>query len=193
MPYMMNQETRDQWDTFCFYEAAFSQEECEKIIEFGKLIPSREAVIGGEGVQNSEKRKTKVSWIEWSQQSDAIFTKLAHFAADANRTRYKFNLSGFLEPIQFTQYLEPDDHYDWHQDSGGGRFSIRKLSMVLQLSDSEEYEGANLEFFTLKDREVIRKRGTVFVFPSFEIHRVTPLIKGTRYSLVSWISGPPFA
>ena len=49
--------------------------------------------------------------------------------------------------------------------------------------------------FTKSSKELcteIRPQGSVIVFPSFVWHRVTPVTKGTRYSLVLWTCGQPF-
>ncbi len=189
MPYMMPQEAREEWDIFCYYEDTFTPEECARIIEFGKGLPPNEGVI--EGSKKEGWRQVRISWINWNQESNWIFERLSNQAINAN-LRYKFNLNGFLEPLQFTQYERIDDHYDWHQDIGKGLNSIRKLSAVVQLSNENTYEGGDLEFF-MGGKKDNRKQGTAYFFPSFEIHRVTPLTGGERYSLVAWISGPPFA
>ncbi|MGB0178111.1 MAG: 2OG-Fe(II) oxygenase, partial [Owenweeksia sp.] len=82
---------------------------------------------------------------------------------------------------------------DWHMDFGAGEISHRKLSMTVQLSDPADYEGGDLEFMI--NQKVVtapRTRGTVIVFPSFILHRVTPVTKGVRHSVVGWVSGTPF-
>jgi PKHD-type hydroxylase len=83
------------------------------------------------------------------------------------------------------------EHYDWHIDLGPGKNSSRKLSLSLQLSDSSEYEGGELEFMNVKEK-TSREIGTLITFPAFLTHRVTPVTKGTRKSLVAWISGDSF-
>ena len=82
--------------------------------------------------------------------------------------------------------------YGWHVDGGGGGPS-RKLSLVLQLTDPSQYEGGNLEIMTSSNPEQVRKqRGIIAAFPSYVMHQVTPVTKGSRQSLVAWISGPRF-
>ena len=118
----------------------------------------------------------------------------------ANR-RYDFDLIGFTEDLQFTEYDGAGAFYTWHQDGLDGALAVRKLSMVVQLSDPDDYVGGELEFFALdgdesataSDRRVaMRTQGTVVVFPSFEYHRVAPLRSGVRRSLVCWVGGPAF-
>ena len=60
------------------------------------------------------------------------------------------------------------------------------MSIIL----NDEYEGGEFEFFA-KDT-ILSKRGTIIVFPSYMQHRVKPVTKGTRYSLVTWFCGEPF-
>ena len=102
-----------------------------------------------------------------------------------------FDLSGFGDEIQYTEYFgENNGHYSWHGDIGPN-VPHRKLSIVVQLSDPEDYEGGELELSAgsyLVDGP--KTKGTVIVFPSFVLHRVLPLTSGERRSLVSWVSGP---
>ena len=100
-------------------------------------------------------------------------------------------------------------HYTWHQDSWNKPYDrpknfehglIRKLSVTLSLADGNSYEGGDLEFdmrnngdstSNIQRPEIVRNKGTIVVFPSFVWHRVTPVTKGTRYSLVVWNLGLP--
>ncbi|MDA8015328.1 MAG: 2OG-Fe(II) oxygenase, partial [Gammaproteobacteria bacterium] len=64
---------------------------------------------------------------------------------------------------------------------------------VVQLSDADEYEGGDFQMHYVKAHppaDIIRKRGTVLIFPSLLLHRVTPVTSGVRYSLVGWYVGP---
>ncbi|MDZ7732078.1 MAG: 2OG-Fe(II) oxygenase [Acidimicrobiia bacterium] len=115
---------------------------------------------------------------------------------------YDFELTGFTEDLQFTSYDETGAFYTWHQDGLDGEVAGRKLSIVIQLSASTDYEGSDLELLDVVEdypaedlaawRRRVRRRGTAVLFPAFEYHRVTPLVRGTRHSLVCWIGGPPF-
>jgi PKHD-type hydroxylase len=184
-------EQRTNWDRWCFYEGAFTKEECLKIRSlFGVNLEI--AKVGGEnstGVEDKTIRDSKIKFITWEHDLSWIYEKLQAFVIDANKARYGFDLMGFMEGLQLTRYSEKG-HYDWHQDSGVGPFSIRKLSVVVQLSEPEEYEGGELEFF--KGGQVKKSQGTLAVFPSFEMHKVLPVTSGVRHSLVGWVSGQPF-
>ena len=94
------------------------------------------------------------------------------------------------ESIQYTEYFDNGGHYDWHQDIGPGELSIRKVSVTIQLSDSDEYEGGDLEFLRgATPEQAPRGKGVAVLFPSYLLHRVTPLTGGTRRSLVLWLGG----
>jgi PKHD-type hydroxylase len=106
---------------------------------------------------------------------------------------YNFNLTGFGEPLQLTNYDNTDNGmYSWHQDFGGT--VSRKLSLVLQLSDPADYEGGNLELNAggYEPIRIEKRRGLLVAFPSWQVHQVTPVTQGTRQSLVAWVTGPRF-
>jgi PKHD-type hydroxylase len=184
------------------HPGVFSDRQCERIIELGCSLPSDDAGLegaAGESTSDVSLRRSRTAWIPYDESSAWIYRKLALVAERANR-RYRFELTGFEEDLQFTSYDRPGAFYTWHQDGLDATVANRKLSLVVQLSDPSEYEGAELEVFatvehshrdgSAGDRNAAR--GTVVVFPSFELHRVCPLRSGVRHSLVSWVSGPPF-
>lgn len=178
----------DSFARICWFEKAFSEQECDRIIELGlaeKQIPAKVS----DGLVDTSIRDSKVAWLSWNSQTDWIFQKLTTIAVSAN-ARYQFQLTGFVEQLQFTEY-EPGQFYGWHQDSGNTELSIRKLSLVLLLSPEDEYEGGTLKLFQDKT-EMPKARGTVFVFPSYEQHMVTKVTSGMRRSLVAWVSGSPY-
>ena len=91
--------------------------------------------------------------------------------------------------LQYTEYdSKKEGHYDWHIDIGEGEYAGRKLSVVLLLND--DYEGGELEIW--EKGFVPKGKGNLFVFPSYLLHRVTPVTEGIRKSLVLWTSGPTF-
>jgi len=115
---------------------------------------------------------------------------MASYVIQANEERWEFDLTGFGDGLQYTKYFGGGGHYDWHSDVGL-TVPHRKLSMVVQLSDELEYEGGTLQLNVGHDwLEISKKKGTLVIFPSFVLHRVTPVTSGVRQSLVSWISGP---
>lgn len=187
----------NKYSDYAFYSpenGGFSKHQCEKILSLWDGTTKNHAITGGSPESllthiPNDKRKSHIQWIHWSEEVDWIFAHLANLAMDCNSVRYRFQLNGFLEAIQMTEYKE-GDHYDWHTDHGDGEFSVRKLSIVVQLSDPSNYEGGNLQVHGKKVECI--DQGTVTFFPSFAAHKVHPVTKGTRYSLVAWLTGEPF-
>jgi len=116
---------------------------------------------------------------------------------------WKYDIKA-AETIQITRYKK-GGFYGFHKDGRGDNLAaynrpdnhflhgnVRKLSMSILLND--DYEGGGFEFATLNKIYTpdFDKLGSIMVFPSFMMHRVKPVTKGTRYSLVSWFLGPPF-
>ena len=178
---------------FYFYENAFTEEELEYIIEWGESTDLQPGEIGSDTTENvvSEIRQSEIGWIEFQENTQWIFDKLAYYALDANKEmNWNFNLMGFGDEMQYTKYYGTNKgHYSWHGDVGPG-VSHRKLSLVLQLTDPSEYEGGELEIsIGSRTLTVPKIKNSLAVFPSFVLHRVLPVTQGERRSLVTWISG----
>lgn len=142
--------------------------------------------------ENETIRRSNVSWLTASADNTWVFQRLAHQALILNHQHWRLDITGFGEALQLTRYEGGDKgHYDWHQDFGAA--VSRKLSIVVQLTDPDAYEGGNLQIMTgHQPINVERKRGLVAVFPSYQLHRVTPVTSGDRHTLVAWMSGPRF-
>jgi PKHD-type hydroxylase len=180
---------------FTTFRESFSNAELDRIIEIGDSIPTIEATIGSDGGTDDNIRRSKISWIPQNDQTLWIYDKLAWVIRQLNGQFYKFDMWGFSEDLQYTTYHEEDEgHYSWHQDLGViGGGGPRKLSLVLQLTDPDEYEGGDLEILTgSTPTPVLKQRGLIAVFPSYQLHRVTPVTKGKRRTLVVWACGPEF-
>lgn len=167
-----------------------TKEECEIIIDYANKKNKQIAGVGDNAI-DKKTRKNKVVWFGDKDASLAwVYHKIASFVFNENTKHYKFDLYGLTENLQFTIYDTIDDHYKWHYDSGAAQ--VRKLSLSIQLSDPKDYEGCELEFIEDGDKNALKPQGTVILFPSYLAHRVTPLTKGIRYSLVTWVGGPNF-
>ena len=159
----------------------------------------------GEDGEISDIRNTSVGFLDYSH--DLINNVVWSYIREANENFFKYDLN-FFQEIQFAKY-EVGDYYEWHQDSSGSRkvAECRKLSLTMSLTDDTEYEGGHLQFFNghrphevenpgvLKHKDIerdIKSVGSVVVFDSSDWHRVTPVTKGVRYSLVCWCVGPNF-
>ena len=122
--------------------------------------------------------------------ADWVFKKLESALIQLNNQQYEFEVHGFFEGAQIYEY-PPGGYLDWHMDIAKGYMSMRKLSMSVQLTDGNEYEGGNLEFADFNEVGP-RGIGDLIVFPAFLRHRVSALTSGTRRCWVSWVHGPPF-
>lgn len=182
-------------DTYVHWENGFTDEEIQRIIAIGESRISNDAYVdGGESDVLSYERVSKTSWIDLQADSRWLYDKLAYITNSLNAQYYMFDIYGFNEHMQFTVYNgDENGHYGWHIDSVKKDISPRKLSLVLQLTDPKEYEGGQLQLLTSPEPENIRKeKGFLVVFPSHTLHRVTPVTKGVRKSLVIWATGPTF-
>jgi len=171
---------------YYYFEKAFNDDEIKEILELSKKYNSADACVG-EQVDYSY-RKTNITWIPQTNASH-IYQKILDLVKKANKKMWNFNLTHFKEDLQLGEYVEGEGHYDWHMDVGENS-STRKLSVSIQLSDPEEYEGGELTFLINRNPIVApATKGTVIVFPSFFMHKVSMVTKGTRKSLVIWVHG----
>lgn len=182
-------------ETFVTWENGFSNEQIKTIVKIGEQYHKKEATIGGQSDNQdiSHIRKSEVSWIDYNSETTWLYDQLAYIVRQLNGQFFDFNLYGFVEDMQYTVYRPDGDHYTWHMDKGSLGNSPRKLSIVLQLSDPSEYDGGDLELFTQAKPIIAKKeKGLIYAFPSWVMHRVTPVTRGTRRTLVVWVAGPKF-
>jgi len=145
---------------------------------------------------NPDVRVTDLGWLYPKPEVSDIWAKLSNVIAEVNRQFYQFDLSGVYEPMQLGVYTaDKKSHYSWHTDAGIGDMGVpRKLSLALCLTDPSEFEGGELQIQNgIGDTETLElKKGRMWFFPSFVLHRVTPVTKGVRKSAVLWVGGPAF-
>lgn len=182
----------DHVHTYAFYKKLFSKEECEEIIKIGKSLTIQEAKVTEKELKNTEIRDSKISWIYPEDKTAWIFQRLTDSIVYLNENYFKFELYGLNEGLQFTNYVAPSGHYDSHVDSQYN-MQVRKLSISIQLTDPSEYEGGDLELIHgFKPFIAEKEQGMMYAFPSYTLHKVTPVTKGERNSLVCWVTGPSF-
>lgn len=202
---------------YWYFESVVPERICDDIVKYGKSQENQIALTGHANNKKAEelseeelknvqkKRKSDIVWMsdEW------IYKEIHPYIHRAN-TNSGWNFQwDWSEACQFTEYKK-GQYYDWHCDcyempydnpeNQNVHGKQRKLSMTLSLTDPDEYVGGDLEFdFRNTDEgsqprvcQEVRKKGSVIVFPSFVWHRVTPITKGTRHSLVCWNIGYPF-
>jgi len=208
-----------QLDNYYYYfKNALSNRFCDEVIKYGNSLKEKIAITGNfdenkdltkkELKDLKKQRNSNVSWINepW------VYREIYPYIHEANKqANWNFQWDA-SEDCQFTKY-KLNQFYDWHCDSHKKPYDnldnlrthgkIRKLSVTCSLSDEKDYIGGELEF-DFRNGEGIKKvsnivtckeilpRGSIVVFPSFIWHRVKPVTKGTRYSLVIWNLGKPF-
>lgn len=173
--------------TYGVFENVVSPEACKQIISLSEHYQKENAKTAS----NPEKRSSDIYWLQHSPQLHELFQKLSDTVTQANQMWWDFHLAGFLEPLQLTHYrASKGGHYDWHMDRADfGTSQCRKISGSLILND--DYQGGNLEMLDSKPIGKL-KPGSLVLFPSYHVHRVTPVTKGERWSLVFWVTGPRF-
>ena len=179
----------DQTNYYVFTKV-LSKEELGWIENLQQLYPSNIATTIGDDSETNPVRKSTIKWIHHDQFSAWLYERIVNLAISANNDMWGFNLHSVLDSIQYTEYYDDGGHYDWHVDVGPGNINHRKISITIQLSDPEDYEGGDFELWTGGEFKTLPKsKGDAILFPSFLLHRVTPITKGTRKSLVLWIGG----
>jgi PKHD-type hydroxylase len=182
---------------WAYIEGFFSKDECEKIKEYGKSLQKIEAKVGVDQDSTAridlEYRKNLVSWFNSGDPDlDWVYRKLTDAVIGVNKQFWNFDLT-YIETLQYTMYDRNGDYYGPHLDMSFGGVHYRKLSFSLQLDDGSAYDGGDFKVITSKNPiETKRGQGDLILFPSFIMHEVTPITKGTRHSLVGWVCGPNF-
>jgi len=200
---------------YWYFKEVLSPKVCDDIIKYGKSFQDELAKIGGHNGDTAQvsiknlkkKRNSNIVWLNdyW------IYHHIHPYIHMANKNAgWNFDWD-FSESCQFTKYSKKQ-FYGWHRDSWEVPYhapndpqrhnKIRKLSVTVSLSDPATYKGGNLEFnlneedLSKQKNKIVckesRPRGSIVVFPSFTLHRVQPVTKGNRYSLVIWNLGYPF-
>jgi PKHD-type hydroxylase len=177
----------------------------DSIIKTCDTFPLQDALLGSDteeypGHTNDEWRRSKVAFIPpYMPETTLLTAGIASKANEANRNAWGFNIGPQIYDIQYTKYYGTDKgFYNWHIDTfftNNSRAFDRKISVIIQLSDSDEYEGGDFKLdpeIEQPDPIQMRKKGTVIVFPSYLRHMVEPVTSGERKSIVSWIEGPRF-
>jgi len=180
----------DQTNLYAFWNNAFSKEECQKIINIAK----GKGLIKGTTKGESDVRDSKISWLYPSDGIDWVFRRVTDMTLNLNERFFKFDLFGLNEGFQFTNYEAPSGKYGKHVDRAIN-IAVRKLSISIQLTNPEEYDGGELKLYDGDDEKgtvMSKEQGTLVIFPSYVLHEVMPVTKGTRNSLVTWVTGKQF-
>ena len=173
----------------------FTPDQCQKIIDAGRRQKPQQASVGmgrPQGGVDTKKRTTTISWIPFKEM-EPMYNDINIFIQKANKNHFGFGDIQITEQAQFTEYPE-GGFYDWHMDTDVNMQHeppVRKISMTLLLLPENQFEGGDLELMAPGKRANM-KQGHAIIFASFINHRVAPVTKGVRQSLVMWFGGEPF-
>ncbi|MDW3195647.1 MAG: 2OG-Fe(II) oxygenase [Cytophagales bacterium] len=192
--YTFGLPVKNDYADYVILENVFAPQEVAAIRELWNPVGASAAHLAGSasGPYDQQLRNSSINFINPHDSVNWIFERLARCAIEENNRRFLFEILGLNEGLQLARY-DKNDQFNWHMDFGAGPVSQRKLSMSVQLSEPNEYEGGDLQFM-INDQahNAPRTPGTMIIFPSYVMHRVTPITSGTRMSLVGWVNGMPF-
>ena len=191
--------TEPRWKSYIVETTSpiFTPEQCKMIIQAGRAEPRNDAVVGNEkgtkgGHVDTNTRTSHISWIPFSKMKD-MYKNIDKIMQATNRNHFGFDGMTINEMAQYTEYPE-GGFYEWHVDNDVNMQyepPVRKISMTLLLSPESEFEGGDLEL--MSEGKVAKiKQGHAVFFASFIRHRVKPVTRGRRQSLVMWFGGTPF-
>lgn len=179
-------------ECFAIWRGGFTPDEVDQIAYLEKLNHFSKGVTGSSQSPNKEVRDSDIAWLFPDENTTWVFAKMGGIISKVNYDHFLYNIEG-IESFQFTKYRE-DGHYTWHfdQDMGWQNY-VRKISVVMMLSDPSEYEGGEFEICTngnLDDIKTVKPdKGDIIFFASWMPHRVKPVTSGERKSLVTWVMG----
>ena len=191
--------TEPRWKSFIVEttQPIFTPEQCKMIIAAGRAEPRNDAEVGSSkgikgGVLDTQTRTSHISWIPFSKTPE-MYKDIERIMKTTNGNHFGFDGMTITEMAQYTEYPE-GGFYEWHVDNDvnfAHEPPVRKISMTLLLSPESEFEGGDLEL--MKEGKIAKlKQGQAIFFASFIRHRVKPVIRGNRKSLVMWFGGTPF-
>ena len=171
--------------------AALSGQACDDIVRLCSQFKCEETRVVGEEQLRSH-RVADVRMVPDVPETQSLYSMLWAAALDATTRYYDLAIDAIVRVPQYVEYRAGHGHFHWHNDySHESKWSPRKLTVILQLSDAAQYEGGDLEVFDSTSPEPTpRERGVFICLPSFVPHRVTAVTRGVRRALVAWIAGP---
>ena len=189
MTKMEEREVRD-----AIFEKYYIVDDLYDEVEIKNIEKSIEHIsyVQADTVSNDPDDDYRVSSVKWIPfENDWIYERIWEHSNIANNELWGFDVIGFKDSAQFTKYTAPTGKYDFHLDINGEGINHRKISIICPLND--DFEGGGVEFKTGRDTHALSlKKGQAVIFPSFFLHRVLPITKGVRKSLVQWVSGEPY-
>jgi len=191
------EQLQQRFNVYAVLGGVFQPRECREIIDLVLAQETRQdaKVYHQDDINYIDKvRQGDVCWLDpVKEQYRWIYERCTAAVQQVNFHDWQFELD-YIDPLQFTCYDNTGDHFGWHIDNASQvATTYRKLSFSIQLSAPQAYEGGVLEILAgPQAQQMPREQGTFMAFPSTITHRVTPITRGKRYSLVGWCTGPQF-
>ena len=180
----------------------FTDADCNAVVASAIDSEWREGGVGGYGEDKAapsavgKARSCLEQYLPVDQRSGAPLNKISLEISTVNSNGWRFDLAGFVAddmPYVMRYPESMQGHNDWHMDMGRAYAASRKLGFTIQLTNPDDYEGGDLEFYNVEiGAKSMRQKGTLAIFPTYWLHRVTPVTKGTRDAVVGWVHGPSF-
>lgn len=185
---------QSNFGNYYFLNDALTKDEIDSVLTSVEFIPSQDAIIEDSN-RDTNIRTSIIKWIPKNQDWEWLYYRIFDIMNIANNSMWNLDITTMFDMIQYTEYYATENgHYDWHMDVGSGEASYRKVSISIQICDADDFEGGDLQmwlggtsFLTMP-----KGMGNAAVFPSFFMHRVSPITKGVRKSLVMWAGGTPY-
>lgn len=184
---LVQHDASRQPDTAAYYCSVFSDDELGYLEQIAMVAKEEGGTNGNTTIRRCATALVNPHKMGW------LSARLCRLVSQANAEHFRFRLTGLEEMLQFVRYDATNaGEYDWHYDIRPD--FARKLSISVQLTDPQNYDGGVLEMMVAAGnvQALPTARGTVIVFPSYVMHRVSLVKRGTRCALVTWIAGPPF-
>tara|TARA_B100000085_G_scaffold282154_1_gene310145 strand:- start:777 stop:1352 length:576 start_codon:yes stop_codon:yes gene_type:complete len=179
---------------FVVYRENFlSSDECDKLIKTLDKDLTEGTIVGD--YTTDKVNKNIRNTLNKPFKADTLGNKINSAVVVANINFFNYDIDK-IDGLRFLKY-GIGGTYNWHTDYGRNQCSMRKLTAVVQLSDEKDYEGGDFEFgiTDAKGNDLVvgnKSKGCLMIFPSFLSHRVAPITKGTRYSIITWMEGDTF-
>jgi PKHD-type hydroxylase len=178
------------------WHGLFTDKELDRLERHCDGLATEQARVTGDGYGSI--RSTRVAWVHRDTEvTENLYRKMEQVVLRLNAEHFRSDLSG-LTTLQHALYRESDaGYFDWHIDYGRDPNDPgqepRKITLSVQLSDSDSYDGCDLEVRAAHLIDVApRQRGALVAFRANALHRVTPITRGIRKSLVAWAAGPEY-
>ena len=193
--------TNDWWlevaytESWAYQHELFTSDEIDEIHDIAAeyILDNGEVGSGKDMIKDTSVRDSNIAFLRSSDKSNQwIFERLTGAIININKQFWNFDLRR-IETLQYSEY-GIGQFYKQHIDMmyQSPNQAARKLSFTVQLTDPAEYEGGDVIIKTGSDAPIHKNKGTICFFPSYILHEVTPVTKGTRHALVGWVTGPVF-